>query len=132
VVDRIEEQVGRALETRGGVSLSLLVLKTRQSERLRTFYAALGVAFATEQHGAGPIHVAGQIGDVVFEIYPLSGDGPADSTTRLGFTVDDLGGLLVRLQALGVPVISPPRRSDWGLRAVVRDPDGRAVELVQR
>lgn len=114
------------------VSLSLLVLKTADVPALVGFYRALGVAFAEERHGGGPGHFAGEIGDVVFEIYPLPGDVSADATTRLGFTVDDLAGLLDRLHALGVPAVSPPRATPWGLRAVVRDPDGRAVELVQR
>lgn len=35
------------------------------------------------------------------------------------------------LEAAGGMVASRPQRSEWGYRAVVRDPDGRAVELCQ-
>jgi hypothetical protein len=38
--------------------LNLLVLKTRQLDRLRAFYAALGLSFAEERHGEGPLHLA--------------------------------------------------------------------------
>jgi len=35
------------------------------------------------------------------------------------------------LEAAGGAVVPRPRRTEWGVRAVVRDPDGRAVELCQ-
>src|SRR5436305_3862908 len=103
-----------------GVSLKLLVLKTRQAERLRAFYESLGVSFTQEKHGDGPPHYAGQLGEVVLEVYPLAGDGTADSTTRLGFAVGDLSLVLESLRAAGTPVVSEPKATTWGLRAVVR------------
>lgn len=44
------------------VYLKLLVLKTRQVERLLAFYQTLGIDFTQEQHGKGPAHHSGQIG----------------------------------------------------------------------
>jgi len=65
------------------VSLKLLVLKTPQVERLRAFYQALGIELAEERHGSGPVHHAGNVGEAVLEVYPLSDDGgTADTTTR--------------------------------------------------
>jgi lactoylglutathione lyase len=115
------------------VHLSLLVLKTRQVEKMRAFYGALGIDLAEEQHGKGPVHFAGRIGDVVLELYPLPDDGtPTDTTTRLGFTLTQLAVALERLQALGIPNPGKPQATEWGNRVVVRDPDGRAVELSER
>jgi hypothetical protein len=51
-----------------GPTLKLLVLKTRQLDRLRAFYQALGSKLAEEKHGSGPPHYAGQVGDAVLEI----------------------------------------------------------------
>jgi len=115
------------------VTLTLLVLKTRQVAGVRAFYQALGIAFVEERHGDGPAHVAGVVGGLTLEVYPLP-DGPeaADRTLRLGFSVADLGRVLDALQAAGTPVLNPPEQTTWGRRAVVRDPDGRAVELYQR
>ncbi|MCC7420216.1 MAG: VOC family protein [Planctomycetaceae bacterium] len=113
--------------------LSLAVLKTRQVNALRKFYGSLGIEFAEEQHGKGPVHFAGQVGSVVLEVYPLPDDGtPADSSTRLGFTVARLAEVVEALKALDTPVVTEPQATQWGLRALVRDPDGRAVELYQR
>ena len=73
------------------VSLTLLVLKTRQVEQLRAFYQTLGVNLVEEQHGKGPVHFAGRAGAVVIEVYPLPDDGsPVDSSTRLGFNVENV------------------------------------------
>jgi lactoylglutathione lyase len=73
------------------VSLTLLVLKTQKVEQFQRFYQTIGIAFAEEQHGKGPIHFAGQVGGVVIEIYPYPEDGtPVDTSARLGFAVEDL------------------------------------------
>jgi predicted enzyme related to lactoylglutathione lyase len=115
------------------VSLTLLVLKTRQVEQLRLFYQALGIEFHEEQHGAGPVHFAGRVGSTVIEVYPLPDDGSqVDTTTRLGFGVVNLAGMIQALQGIGTKIVTPPRKTAWGLQAVVRDPDGRAVDLSQK
>lgn len=115
------------------VSLTLLVLKTRQVEELRHFYQALGIALAQEQHGRGPVHFAGRAGGVVIEVYPLlEGAGPTDASTRLGFAVEDVAEVVQALLGVGTQVVTLPRETAWGLQAVVKDPDGRSVELTQR
>jgi predicted enzyme related to lactoylglutathione lyase len=112
--------------------LNLLVLKTRQPDRLKDFYSALGIEFVEERHGEGPGHHAGRVGDLVLELYPLPDDaGPADASTRMGFLVADVGAAVRSLEAAGGTVTTRPRQSEWGYRAVVRDPDGRAVELCE-
>ena len=115
------------------VSLTLLVLKTRQVEQLRLFYQTLGIAFAEEQHGKGPVHYAGRLGGAMIEIYPLRDDGsPVDASTRLGFAVENVAEVVQTLQGIGTKIVTPPRETAWGLQAVARDPDGRSVELTQR
>jgi hypothetical protein len=114
------------------VSLTLLVLKTRQVDRVRTFYQALGIAFIEERHGSGPRHFAGRVGDVVMEVYPLPDDGTADPSTRLSFTVGNMVDVVQAVQGLDAPMVKQPTQTAWGLQAVVKDPDGRSVELIQR
>jgi hypothetical protein len=115
-------------------ALKLLVLKTAQLDAVRTFYESLGITFTEEQHGRGPVHYAGRSGATLVEVYPLPAGRTADNTTRIGFDVDDLHKVLAALQVLGTPVLSPHEQSAASVRltAVVRDPDGRAVELYQR
>jgi predicted enzyme related to lactoylglutathione lyase len=115
------------------VLLTLLVLKTRQVGQLRRFYQTLGIALAEEQHGKGPVHFAGRAGAVVIEVYPLTDDGsPVDSSTRLGFTVENVAEVIQALEGIGTNIVTPPKETAWGLQAVVRDPDGRSVELMEQ
>jgi len=93
------------------------------------FYTALGIDFVEERHGEGPVHYAARVGATTLELYPLPGDaGTTDGSTRLGFAVPNLETVL---RSLEEAVVSPVMETPWGRRAVVRDPDGRAVELVQ-
>ncbi|MCR9197326.1 MAG: hypothetical protein NXI04_01660 [Planctomycetaceae bacterium] len=107
-------------------SLKLIVLKTTDTEALRQFYTQIGFEFAEEQHGSGPVHCSAALGHGVLEIYPLPDGAHADATTRLGFGVANLHSVLT-----GLGDDWTPKQTEWGLRAVVRDPDGRAVELYE-
>jgi predicted enzyme related to lactoylglutathione lyase len=115
-----------------GGSLTLLVLKTNQIQNVLAFYQKLDVEFVEEQHGNGPRHYAGKLGEIVFELYPAKEDDVQDAAVRLGFRVAKLDHTILTLRAIGTPMINEPKVTDWGTRAVVRDPDGRAVELYQR
>lgn len=110
-------------------SLKLIVLKTNDVESLRAFYTRLGFRFVEEQHGKGPLHFSAPLGDGILEIYPLP-DGKQPDTTRLGFAVSDVVSIVASLIETEV-VVSKPKQTEWGLRAVVRDPDGRTVELYE-
>ena len=106
--------------------LNLLVLRTNKPDELKSFYSAFGARFVSERHGGGPDHYSARLGDLVLEIYPTADGTPPDPSLRIGLIVDDLHGAL---RSIGQAVT--PRQTPWGLRAVVRDPDGRAVELCQ-
>jgi lactoylglutathione lyase len=109
------------------VKLNLLVLQTSRMEAMRRFYSSLGAQFKSERHGNGPDHYAATLSDdLVLEIYPAPDGVTLDSGLRLGLSVNDIGETL---RSLGQG--STPQPTQWGLRAVVRDPDGRAVELLQ-
>lgn len=112
--------------------LSLIVIKTLDILRLREFYSLLGVEFVEERHGSGPVHFAAQLGTTCFEVYPLSqGQREPDASTRLGFTLPQFEETLELLKQSGVEFVREPQPSPWGLRAVVRDPDGRSIELAE-
>ena len=113
------------------VSLSLIVLKTNQLEVVAHFYESIGIELVEEQHGTGPLHYAARLGGTVLEIYPLA-EGAADSTTRLGFVVEDLGAVMECLWRRELAPLKKARQTEWGLCRVVKDPDGRSVELYQR
>jgi predicted enzyme related to lactoylglutathione lyase len=116
--------------TMATASLNLVVIRSADLDRAARFYGALGIQFQREKHGSGPEHLAGNVGSVVLEIYPGSEAGDTRGV-RLGFRIASLAATLVAVQEADGIVVSPAQESPWGLRAVVSDPDGRRVELVQ-
>lgn len=112
------------------INLNLLVIKTNQIEKVHHFYQQLGLQFTHHRHGNGPLHYATEMNGLVFEIYPLpKASVKPDKSTRLGFTVQKLDTLLSQLDANAIT--SPPQQQEWGYTAVVMDPDGRKIELVE-
>ena len=69
---------------------------------------------------------------MLIEVYPLPDDGiPVDTSTRLGFAVENLAEVFQALEVIGTKIVTPPRETAWGIQDVVRDPDGRSVELIR-
>ena len=114
------------------VFLNLLVVRSIDMDRMRVFYELIGLVFERHRHGNGEEHFAAELpGGMVFEIYPVrEGDCPTTSL-RIGFRVADCDGTVGRIEAAGHKVHSRPADSPWGRRAVVADPDGHKVEIVQ-
>jgi catechol 2,3-dioxygenase-like lactoylglutathione lyase family enzyme len=116
--------------------LALLVLRTAAMETTLAFYKALGLHFTEEKHGTGPLHYSSVVGDLVLEIYPGEpGSAPerkSGGATMLGFAVDQLGETLSLLNAINPKARLVPKDSPWGRRAMAVDPDGRAVEIMER
>jgi lactoylglutathione lyase len=113
------------------VALNLVVLRSRDLERAVSFYSALGLQFAKHRHGNGPEHFAAELPGGVFELYALPAGDPPTTGTRIGFRVPSVDAALTALGNQPGVVISPAKDSEWGRRAVVADPDGHRVELLQ-
>jgi len=115
--------------------LNLIILRTADLKQTAEFYQQLGLEFIEERHGAGPIHYACELNGLVLEIYPgkpgTAPDRKSSGATTLGFQVNSLEAMLEALKAKGGLVLTPPQESQWGRRAVVQDPEGRAIELTE-
>ncbi len=111
---------------------NLIVLRTSNIDQSLAFYRALGLHFEQHQHGSGAVHYASTLGPVVFELYPQR--NPADTThaVRIGFTVADLDTVIAQGEHHGGRLITTPRHSPWGRRAVLADPDEHRVELIEQ
>ena len=112
--------------------LNLLVIRSQEPARTVGFYQLLGLRFQEERHGKGPVHWAAEVDSAVMEVYPAQSSAEVDGATRLGFEVDEVESVLALLRDQGSEVVSDPKQTQWGLRTVVKDPDGRSVELVQK
>jgi len=113
------------------MQLKLLVLRCKNITDSVHFYEKIGLKFDHHQHGNGPLHYSCTLGATVLELYPLlKQQKEADYSTRLGFEVENLNVLIEELRATGVAIIQEPKESEFGCFAVVKDLDGRKVELV--
>ena len=111
------------------MNLNLIVFRSKIPKVLAEWYARFGLVFEYHRHGKGPLHYSADIDGLILEIYPLKrSQTEADLSLRLGFEVEGLDRLIAQLP----DVVSPPKRSEWGYRAVVADPEGRRVELVEK
>ncbi|MFZ5896005.1 MAG: VOC family protein [Myxococcota bacterium] len=106
------------------VKLTLLVLRCRDLELSRRFYAALGLAFTTEQHGTGPVHYSCRLGTTVVELYQAAS---STSSVRLGLAVGDLATAVEAVRSVGARVDHEPTAER--ATCIVRDPDDNRVEL---
>jgi len=107
------------------------VLRSSDTARAVAFYSKLGLKFTQHRHGNGPEHFAAELPGGVFELYPLAPDGAATFGTRIGFRVPSVDATLAALSDYPSAVVTPAKDSEWGRRAVVTDPDGHRVELLQ-
>jgi len=112
------------------ISLNLVVIQSSNLENSVSFYQSFGLIFNKEQHGKGPEHYACELNNLVFEIYPRS-DEMVYGSLRIGFNVENLEQIVENVRSKKGTIISEPTMSRWGKRAVVQDPDGHKIELLE-
>ena len=110
-------------------ALNLVVIRTKDVESARRFYAAMGLLLHPEVHGSGPQHYVSVVSGLVFEIYPLAAGQPPTTGVRLGFQVDAVDELVPSLIQAGGSLVAGPRDVPGGRQAVVTDLEGHNVEL---
>jgi lactoylglutathione lyase len=110
-------------------SLNLIVIRSSDIERAVALYSQLGIAFTRQRHGNGPEHYSSQIGEIVFEIYPFTSNAGASTGARLGFVVTALDQVIMNLSRMGVKIVTHPKKSELGLKAIIEDFDGHKIEI---
>ena len=106
--------------------LNLVVLRSKDINNLREFYESLGLSFFEEKHGKGPTHYSSKQENVVFELYPTKDN---QDNTMLGFAISDLE---ITIKNVGTEYVHKKIfDTDEGRAAILRDPDGRLVYLLE-
>ncbi|AEW02391.1 bleomycin resistance protein [Niastella koreensis] len=115
------------------MEIRLIVIRTVEIERLANFYTLLGLTFEYHKHGKSPYHYSAPVGNTILEIYPLAkGQTEADKELRLGFALDDFDNTMTTLKERSVEFVSEPIQTDYGFMAIIKDPDGRRIELYKK
>ncbi|MFK7936296.1 MAG: VOC family protein [Saprospiraceae bacterium] len=114
------------------MQLNLLVIRTNQPKELAEFYNIFQLEFEYHRHGKGAWHYSTKIENIVFEIYPLlKSQKIADRSLRLGFEVKELDNLIEQLRKKNIEIVSKPKQTEWGYVAIIKDLDGRKIELTE-
>jgi predicted enzyme related to lactoylglutathione lyase len=115
------------------MEIRLLVIRTSEIAQLADFYTLLGLTFEYHKHGKSPYHYSAPVGNTILEIYPLAkGQTEADKELRVGIALDDFENTMTTLNDKGVEFVSEPMQTDYGFMAIVKDPDGRRIELYKK
>ncbi|MGC1210776.1 MAG: VOC family protein [Micromonospora sp.] len=111
------------------------IITTPDLTRLQTFYERLlGAVEVRRFPDDGPAFFVGlKLGDSeVGLVNEATTDLSAPQRILLSVDVDDVDGLLDRVEPAGGRVLGPPTDMPWGQRvAHVHDPDGNMVNLAQ-
>lgn len=107
-----------------------LVIYTHNLERLKAFYAAIGLEMWEEQHGNGPRHCSSILEDAVLEIYPAFSDDQLGKI-RLEFSVDELLDKVEDAVKYGGQIRRGPSLNNNVYTVTLEDPDGNTVVLTQ-
>jgi predicted enzyme related to lactoylglutathione lyase len=127
MLELLFDLLGIFQKTKTSVKLNLLVIRTSDMPRLVNFYKLLGFKFDYHKHEQGVYHYATKIGETVFEIYPLlKSQKEADISTRLGFKIDNFEEIIAILSEF---IVSKPMETEFGACAILKDPDGRKIEV---
>jgi lactoylglutathione lyase len=113
------------------ISLNLVVLRSPDIVRAAAFYTLLGLHFIQHRHGKGAEHFAAELPGGVFELFTQTADSPTTLVTRIGFAFPSVDSVIAALSEYPTAVVSAPKNSEWGRRAIVSDPDGHRVELIE-
>ena len=124
--------------TLGVKSLDHVTIVVKDLEATRRFYVGLlgmqevprpAFSFKGQWFQAGPT--------LIHTILEFEGSGPAGSAAcsnsrghHFAFLVDDCWEAAKRVEAAGVPFVSPPKeRPDGAIQLFINDPDGHLVEI---
>ena len=115
------------------MNLNLVVIRSQDIERLAKFYEKLGMEFEYHKHGKGPLHYSVKLDKTIFEIYPLfKKQKKPDNSLRLGFEIENLDELITKMRMEDIEIEKEPKESEFGYYAVIKDLDGRKIELKEK
>jgi lactoylglutathione lyase len=60
------------------------------------------------------------------------GQEQPDNTLRLGLAINFFEDVINKLQVLDIIFHQPPTRTEWGVMAVIKDPEGQKIELYKK
>jgi predicted enzyme related to lactoylglutathione lyase len=125
-----------AMDRDNVTGLGAVVLFARNVSTTTAFYQAIGLNLRAEDHGNGDVHFATDVDGVHFAVFASRSDTAAPAfrdggSSLLGLNVHSVTAAVEAAKQHRATVLEEPTQYPWGLRAVIVDPDGRSVEVVE-
>ena len=113
--------------------LQTLSFNSKRQKDLAAFYQVLGATMALKSVKVGSETYQGKLGDLDIVIFCIQNqEKTSNPNLSLCFDVKNLSGLLRELKRVpGVQTMMDEAPMPTGRSAVVLDPDGRSVELIE-
>ena len=115
------------------LSLMALAFNSGQHESLVEFYQALGAILSPKKVKVGSMSYQGQINGIEIVIYQSNKlESHGLPSLALRFEVEKIDDVMMRLKAIKkAEVVMGIEMMPDGKKAIVLDPDGRSVEIVE-
>ena len=114
------------------MQLTQMTLATTRTADMVKFYDALFGTGLRPTETYGTMLYEGNLAGIPLTICPneIAGVQAEQSRHQLAFRVADLAAILSRVEAAGGSIETPPM-ADPPTQAILRDPDGNTIELMQ-
>ena len=114
--------------------LTSIIINTGRAEAMLQFYGRLGLEFVKKQVSKGGECHKAFIGPVELTLYTVKATaGSRAPDMQLTFQINNLNDVVADLVKIAdVQCLMDPTLLPDGNKAILLDPDGRAVELVER
>lgn len=114
------------------LTISSITFNTARLQDMLRFYRILGIHFTPQTVEKGGEFYRAQLGSIEFNLHPQT---DIERSVIPGFhwalQVANLEQILGELKSLGADVLLTPATFTNGEKAIVLDPEGRALELIQ-
>lgn len=115
------------------VNLKTLSFNSGRQEAMVAFFDALGAGMTAKQVSVGSQSFQGRLNSLEIVIYGIpKKENPTTPSLSLRFEVTQIIPIMEKLKALsGVQVLMDIEMMPDGKKAIVKDPDGHSVELIE-
>ncbi len=109
-----------------------ITLNSAQPDLLLRFYSILGFQFSQKAIDKGSSAWVGQLGEVNLEVFSVKESFSNNSPgVQMSFHVKSVENLIKAFREMKSQVMIEPMQTKNGIMAIVMDPDGRAIELLE-
>lgn len=111
------------------IKLSFHFFRTGNTEGLIKFYVLLGFTIKEKKPESTTIEYILNDDRIIAEVIPSSLPEPGFEKKRIVIRVQNIEEIISKLKTEGFDLFASPYRNKWENSALLKDPDGRTIEI---